>query len=175
YKQAPGQPLQRPGYYWLAYEWDNLYLACTGCNQRHKQNLFPLQDPTKRAVNHRHKIKDEQPLFIDPGKEDPKDFLGFRGEFAYAIEESSKGQTTIDYLNLNERSLPEARLHHLQKLKAICQLLKIAESQKMSLPPEFQKLVEEAKDFLKKVLQDDEAFTAASRCAIESDFEFVIE
>ncbi len=51
YQQAPGDSLERPGYYWLAYEWDNLYLSCSACNQRHKQNLFPLQNPGDRAID----------------------------------------------------------------------------------------------------------------------------
>src|SRR5436305_12373624 len=31
YRQHPADPLSRPGYYWLAYEWSNLYLACQMC------------------------------------------------------------------------------------------------------------------------------------------------
>ncbi|MBD2313334.1 hypothetical protein H6G20_16830 [Desertifilum sp. FACHB-1129] len=173
YKQAPLQPLQRPGYYWLAYEWDNLYLACTGCNQRHKQNLFPLQDPTKRAVNHRHKIKDEQPLFIDPGKEDPEDFLGFRGEYAYAIEENSKGQRTLDALKLNQRSLPEARLQRLQILKQLCQIVNLAK--RTPINEELQQEARKAEELLKKATQENSEFAAAARWAIKSNFEFVIE
>jgi uncharacterized protein (TIGR02646 family) len=110
YKQATGEPLYRPGYYWLAYEWNNLYLACSGCNQRHKQNLFPLQNPSARAISHRHNLGLEQPLFIDPGKEDPEEFIRFRGEVAYATEANIRGQATLDALKLNQRSLPEARL-----------------------------------------------------------------
>ena len=29
-----------PGYYWLANDWDNLFLACQHCNQRRKHLLF---------------------------------------------------------------------------------------------------------------------------------------
>jgi len=48
-RQSPQTPLHRPGYYWLAYEWSNLYLACEQCNRRHKQNLFPLLHDSERA------------------------------------------------------------------------------------------------------------------------------
>lgn len=44
WRQSPGQPIEQPGYYWLAYEWSNLFLACGPCNSRHKRNLFPLTD-----------------------------------------------------------------------------------------------------------------------------------
>jgi hypothetical protein len=36
---------QYPGYYWLAYDWNNLYLSCSACNQRHKKNFFLWQIP----------------------------------------------------------------------------------------------------------------------------------
>lgn len=145
YKQTMGQALQRPGYYWLAYEWDNLYLACPGCNQRHKQNLFPLQNPAQRAVSHRHSIDIEQPLFIDPGKENPEEFIGFRGEIAYAIAGNARGQTTLNSLRLNQRSLPEARLQRLRLLKALWQIVQLARSDNELDNAEFQELAKEAK------------------------------
>ena len=49
YKQKDDDDLGRPGYFWLAYDWKNLYFSCQLCNQRHKKNLFPLKDPNKRA------------------------------------------------------------------------------------------------------------------------------
>lgn len=172
YKQATGQPLQRPGYYWLAYEWNNLYLACTGCNQRQKQNLFPLQNPTKRATSHHQSINDEQPLFIDPGKEDPEEFIGFRGEIAYSIEGNPKGKVTCDSLGLNERALPEARLEQLQRLKVLHQIVRLAAKQPSNI--ELQKLAKEAKKLLEKAIRDDAQFSSASRCALQTDFQFII-
>lgn len=174
YQQANGQPLQRPGYYWLAYEWDNLYLACTGCNQRQKKNLFPLQNPGGRAVSHHHNLDDEQPLFIDPGKENPEEFIGFRGEVAYAIEGNARGQVTLKSLNLNQRELPESRLEHLQKLKILWKTVQLAKAGAGGDNPELQALAREAEAFLEKGLQDGAQFTAATRCAIATEFEFVI-
>ena len=55
-----------PGYYWLAYAWQNLYLSCEICNRRHKQKLFPRRSRGTRAprrctsceiCNRRHKQK----------------------------------------------------------------------------------------------------------------------
>jgi len=167
-----GQALQRPGYYWLAYEWDNLYLACPGCNQRHKQNLFPLQNPTGRAVNHQYSIDSELPLFIDPGKENPEEFIGFRGEIAYAVEGNTKGQTTLESLKLNQRSLPEARLQRLKLLKALWQIVQLSAQKPMD--QDFQKEVEKAADLLGKSIQADAEFSAAARWALKTNFEFVI-
>lgn len=172
YKQATGEPLQRPGYYWLAYEWDNLYLACPGCNQRHKQNLFPLQKNTNRANNHRQTIDAEQPLFIDPGKENPEEFIGFRGEIAYAIEGNLKGKVTLDSLKLNQRSLPEARLQRLQLLKSLWQIIQLA-SQK-TMDKDLQKEAEKAADLLEKATKENAEFSAASRWALQTNFQFII-
>ena len=59
--------LIKPGYYWLAADWENLLLACPHCNQTHtleifdgegwvekvvgKLNQFPLEDESKRLNN----------------------------------------------------------------------------------------------------------------------------
>ncbi len=172
YKQATGEALKYPAYYWLAYEWENLYLACTGCNQRHKQNLFPLQNPAERATNHKEKIEQEQPLFIDLGKENPEDFIGFRGVIAYAIQGSQRVQTTIDSLKLNNRSLPEARLEKLQPLRGLNQVLLLAMQRQDD--QEFQELAREAKDILENAVLDSAEFASVARCAINSDFQYVI-
>jgi len=174
YKQAVGEPLQRPGYYWLAYEWDNLYLSCTGCNQRHKQNLFPLQKPAERATNHKQKIELEQPLFIDPVKENPEDFIGFRGATPFAINGNQRGKITINALKLGnqDRALPEARLQRLQLLKNLQRIVNL--SAKQSANAELEKEAEKAATLLKKSAQDDAEFAAAARCAIQTKFRFVI-
>ena len=173
YKQATGEALKYPAYYWLAYEWENLYLACTGCNQRHKQNLFPLQNPAERATNHKQSIDQEQPIFIDFGKENPEEFIGFRGQVAYAIEGNQRGKITIDSLKLNDRALPESRLQKLQILRGLNQVLLLAIQRPND--QEFQELAMEAKDTLKKAVLDSAEFTAATRCAINSVFQYVIE
>lgn len=34
--------VERPGYWWRAYSWDNYLLSCQTCNQQWKGNLFPV-------------------------------------------------------------------------------------------------------------------------------------
>ena len=115
-RQGPDEPLQTPGYYWLAYEWKNLFFCCQICNQRHKQNLFPLLDPKRRARSHHRGIAKEQPLFIDPAAEDPAEHIGFREEFAFALNGSARGTATIDGLRLNRPELLEKRRASLKVL-----------------------------------------------------------
>jgi uncharacterized protein (TIGR02646 family) len=171
YKQSAGNPLERPGYYWLAYEWDNLYLSCAACNQRHKQNLFPLLNPADRATNHKQNINREQPLFINPGKDNPEDFIGFRAEMAYAIDGTTKGQTTIDLLRLNMRSLPEARLQRLQILRVLQQIVDLAHHQPTNIA--LQTEAAEAAKLLKDAVADSAEFAAAARWAIRQNFQGV--
>mgnify|MGYP002777798686 CR=1 FL=1 len=174
YKQGAGEPLQRPGYYWLAYEWDNLYLSCPSCNQRHKQNLFPLKDLALRATDHTQNLSQEEPLFVDPGKENPEDYIGFRGEFAFAINGSSKGEATWRALELNDggRKLPEARLQRLQLLKQLQQIINVANQQPMN--SDLQNQAREAQALLNKSVFAQSEFSAAARWAISSNFQFVI-
>jgi len=169
YQQAKGDSLNYPGYYWLAYKWENLYLSCSACNQREKKNLFPLQDSTQRATNHNQPISQEQPMFIDCGQENPEDFIGFRGEIAYAINGNQRGQMTIDYLGINQEDLIEKRLQRLQMLKVLNKVVFFANKDPTN--QESQDLANEAKSLLANALLDHAEFAAASRCAIHANFD----
>jgi len=117
YHQKAGKPLETPGYYWLAYEWSNLFASCQLCNQRHKKNLFPLENPDRRAKSHHHRIDDEKPLLIDCGAEDPETLIGFREEYAFAIDGNIRGNKTITILQINRQELVEARRTHLKSIE----------------------------------------------------------
>ena len=109
YRQHAEQSLRRPGYYWLAYEWSNLFLCCQICNQRFKKNLFPLQNPADRATSHRDEVQKEKPVFLHPGRDDPEDHIGFREAVAFAKDGSERGGRTIAALQLNRADLYEVR------------------------------------------------------------------
>lgn len=66
------EQLHEPGYYWLAYEWENLLLSGQRCNQHHKKNFFPLIKPSDRALSHHADASDEQPVFIHAANEEQK-------------------------------------------------------------------------------------------------------
>jgi uncharacterized protein (TIGR02646 family) len=118
-QQSAGEALTRPGYYWLAYEWENLLFACPTCNQT-KRNLFPLDDTTRRARSHTDPLAREEPLLIDPSKNDPAEFISFREEFAFPLEDNLRGRTSIAILKINDRKdLVERRREKLQILRAL--------------------------------------------------------
>ena len=119
YRQKPRDPLVRPGYYWLAYEWSNLLFACPLCNQRFKKNHFPLANPARRARSHRDDVGREKPQLIHPVIEEPTEFLEFREHFLHAIGGNPRGRATIRILGLNRVEIAERRLDALNKLRAL--------------------------------------------------------
>src|SRR5882724_4500569 len=119
YRQAPADPLGRPGYWWQAYEWSNLYLSCQMCNQRFKKNTFPLRDPGRRCRDHRADLAQEEPLFLDPGVVDPEDHIEFAAEQPMAKNGSLQGLVTIEALGLRREPLRERRFDRYDKLAAL--------------------------------------------------------
>lgn len=144
YKQSPADDLTRPGYYWLAYDWHNLLFSCQICNQRHKSSLFPLVDNDARARVHTDDPNAEAPLFIDPAREDPAGYVGFRREYAIAIDRDGRGEATIAGLGLNRPELLEARRTLLQLVLALAKLVAVNPDQPEAV--EARQLLEEMRD-----------------------------
>ncbi|HEV7506748.1 MAG TPA: hypothetical protein VGS07_17785 [Thermoanaerobaculia bacterium] len=110
---------ERPGYYWLAYSWSNLLVACEKCNRECKRTQFPLANPEKRARCHRNSIADEVPLLIHPALEDPQKHIRFRKDAPEGL--TCAGITTIRVLNLDTR--PELVEVRVKKFKRLARLL----------------------------------------------------
>lgn len=119
YQQDAADNLQRPGYYWLAYEWSNLFFSCQLCNQRHKKSLFPLDNPTRRARSHADDPLREKPLFLDPARDDPERSIGFRDEAAVALRGSRRAVATIEQLGLNRTAVAEKRKVYLTIVRRV--------------------------------------------------------
>lgn len=161
YRQSVGDALRKPGYYWLAYEWNNLFLACQLCNQLFKKNLFPLLDPTTRANSHKDNIENEKPAFIDPTIDDPEEFISFRREIPYPINNNPKGKATITSLGLTRPKLNEKRLEHYKLLQALFTVAHLN-------PPIRESL--DAKNLLAAAVQDSAEFAGMTRAAIKAKF-----
>ena len=161
-QQSKSGRLKKPGYYWLAYDWDNLLWACSTCNQRYKQALFPLINPVRRAANHHQDVLHEVPLLIHPAQTDPVPYVGFRQEIAYAKNGNRCGKVSIEVLGLNRANLIEARRDHLTRLKYMRMILD-QETLKESI--EGLKLMQEARVFLRDAILDSSQFTSMARSA----------
>ncbi len=89
-----------PGYYWLAYCWDNLLLACQFCNRSNKKTLFPLADPAKRAANHHVDLTVEGTLLLKPDVDTDLDaHIEFVEELP--VGRTPRGQATVEVLGLD--------------------------------------------------------------------------
>lgn len=155
-----GGSLQRPGYYWLAYAWDNLVLACQLCNQRHKRNAFPLAGGSRRARSHRGDVAKEAPRFVHPAQEDPSAVIGFHEHVAYAVGGDRRGRETIRGLGLNRAEIRGDRERFLEKLRVIRDLA-------AAVPPSpargaAQRLLDEA-------VRDDAEYAAMARAFLKAN------
>ena len=137
WQQQKGMAKYKPGYYWLAYEWENLLYSCSECNTIFKHSLFPLANPAVRDIAHRD-IRREEPLLINPSSENPADFIGFRRELVVPRnvngQPSHKGQTTIDLLGLNSRAdLKKRRFDAYREYKILLKIKSILETVRMTM------------------------------------------
>lgn len=153
-----GQERLRPGYYWLAYTWENLFYACPDCNQYRKRDLFPLVDEAMRVRDHHGAIENETPLLLNPsGPEDPRDHIGFAGEVARPF--SDRGDATIDLIQLDRDALARDRRRHLEHLSAFYGAILLLEA---DTRPEAIAFVADIRGKLAAAQRRDAKFSAAS-------------
>lgn len=153
-----GQGVKYPGYYWLAYSWNNLFLSCVECNSS-KRDLFPLQHQTTRAESHHDNIEMEQPLFVDPGQDDPRLHIQFYGSAVAPL--SDRGLSTIESMKLQRSNLEELRgdkLNLIKKSRLIIELASKLEPGELD-PGE----IEEARRFLGRSITPEETYSAMAR------------
>lgn len=164
YQQSKTDKLIQPGYFWLAYEWDNLYFSCEKCNRSYKRSFFPLVDNAKRATAHTMKIEHEEALLIDPSKDDPEDFLEFIGINIRSINGNEKGSKTIERIGLDRPFLDEDKLTIYKVLKTIFEL-----SENLEVPID-------KRNELKKMLSDytkpKAEYSVMIKCAIRDEFKY---
>ena len=117
--------------------------------------LFPLRNAGQRARSHHDDSAAEEALFIDPGAMNPEEFIAFRQEYPYAIDDNDLGRMTIDALGLDREALAERRRDHLTALLLVKAL---AESDS----PE----ADDARDYLHRSIQDTAEYASMARAAL---------
>jgi hypothetical protein len=153
YKSQKKDRLKKPGYYWLGYEWSNLYFVCSPCNTK-KANFFPLHNEDKRATWHKMDISDERPFLLDPaGEEDPRKHIVFDNEFPRGITEI--GKKTIEICSLDRDGLNGKRKKILNQIDDNILILMTKEENSVEV-------VERAKQFILKCKEKESEFSAAA-------------
>jgi uncharacterized protein (TIGR02646 family) len=135
---ATGVNTLRPGYFWLACEWENLLVSCPDCNRsRHhdvpgqdakvklgKETQFPLSDEGFRLRKQGSLVNEEGVrLLLDPCTDDPEQHLTFDVKgLIHARSDgngklSAKGAASITVFALQRKDLVEDRLRVLNDLR----------------------------------------------------------
>lgn len=156
-----GGALVKPGYFWLAYEWDNLYVSCQICNQQHKRNAFPVAGP--RATRQNPDLRAEQAVFIDPGHEEPSDHIEFIDSAAHG--RTARGQATVGALGLNRSPLDDSRRTLIKLHRALLDALEPLMDRNDAIA---RNATQAILDNLCAAMQDDAEYAAMSRCLIRA-------
>lgn len=119
-------------YWWLSYEWLNLYPSCPVCN-RMKGSRFPVDGPRAVPQSGPEALRQEGRQLLDPCQDDPADHLVF-SEDGTVASDSRMGRITIEVLGLNRLDLVEARRSAWERLHHTLESLEEA-LQAGALPP----------------------------------------
>ena len=178
-----------PGYYWLAYKWENLYPSCTFCNQRRKDyprfddtrilpsqgklDQFPIENEANRAMKPEDKLSQERPLLLDPCKDDPEKHFTYdiHGQIHPAESNDGFAEETIRICHLRRRRLRDDRARTILRVCKLIRTIQVArDSNNKEIEKELNLLLD---DFTapfsvyagaaRAVKRDPEAFTSKPR------------
>lgn len=101
--------LQHPGYYWLAYDWQNLVPSCAICNQQ-KGAMFPLLHGSRHALTPTD-IGSESPVLIHPAldTEEPETHFEYIPKTGALKPKTERARAIDKIVRLNREGLYEAR------------------------------------------------------------------
>ena len=165
-----------PGYWWLAYEWDNLLLACKTCNQGAKKTHFPLKKELSRAKKKSDDLQAEDPLLLNPSIDDVEKYFLYEWDepnpscvriSSKDKNKKGKGQRTIDILDLNRDRLLEERKDYLTtRLNLVRRLLESIPKNRATVK---EKDVEKnVIEILKSMISPEEQFSGFAKFYFES-------
>jgi uncharacterized protein (TIGR02646 family) len=123
---------QKPGYYWLANDWDNLLLSCQHCNQgrrhllegdtkavsRGKLDQFPIANDKKRAKKPSDSLDEEDKVryLLNPCKDKPENHFSYDAKEGVIKAETEMGEKSIEVYVLQRPSLVNSRQKRLLEL-----------------------------------------------------------
>jgi hypothetical protein len=120
-RQTPSLKSRRkPGYYWLAYAWENLLWACRECNAHRKNDRFPLANPRRRARSPDDDLTGERPLLVDPVSDNPEQHLAFHAEEVIALD--ARGRASIAVLGMDQADITGLRREKYERMRILYDL-----------------------------------------------------
>jgi hypothetical protein len=114
------------GYYWLAFSWDNLLIACPTCNTfksshfkiKNSRVVFDNKEENIKNINSLSSLYDiiEQPLMVNPEVTEPIGYLIFSQDGKIGSEDE-RFQYTIETCHLDRTDLNDQRRKILEDFK----------------------------------------------------------
>lgn len=163
YKKNGAKAKTYPGYYWLAYDWNNLLYSCEKCNRKHKKNDFPLniENTRKPFHNHVNNLVNEDCLLINPNTENPATFFTFKEEVPVPVGGSLKGATSIKAYGLER--LNNSRLENLKAIKLALTLVNIDETNVVEVRNAANDLKISSADLVGSIIDAKQLFNSAAK------------
>ena len=167
------------GYYWLGYEWENLYLSCPHCNQKRKDkprwgdpqtlpaggklDQFPLMDERTRAMSHNSDIYGEHTLLIDPCYDDPEWYFAYdpHGQI-FSLGDNPYGEETIEIFHLKRRRLRDARRGIIKLTSEFVKKIKKAQSNGND------DAINDLEDLLQNFIADNSQYAGVARFVVNN-------
>ena len=176
-----------PGYFWLAYDWQNLFLACQVCNQIFKNDFFPIEVEDARAQTNHCDIKDEIPFIVHPSLDEPEIEIKYRESVPFGITE--RGKKTIAYLGFGSVEhgkqfgieysekhkvriirLADEREKYYKEKELIFKTIRVLESLEKNV--ESDNLLIALKNSLQDATKEDAVWSSMIKCALQKEFKF---
>ena len=177
--------LVKPGYYWLAAEWDNLLPSCIDCNRgrtqltpddiddgevRGKENFFPLTSAPDSPLDHRSWVArddNRRRLLLHPCRDWPEAHLEFHFN-GTVTGTTRKGRVTISVLGLDRLALNRARrelvLELAKRIRTITVMMRVLDgAPEARLSNELEQLMLDLED---RTL-DQQPFAAMARTVVD--------
>lgn len=106
-------------YWWLAYEWRNLYLSCSMCS-KFRRDLFPVQNEKYRGrlLDDWDTLQNEKYLLLDPCVDNPEDFIAY-DDYGLALATDERSKVTIEAFSLNRGVLVDMRRSEIDHFERI--------------------------------------------------------
>lgn len=132
-------------YWWLVYEWFNLYLSCANCN-RTKGSRFPVDGPRIKIPQgaqaklgapwyEKNLRAEERALLLDPCAEgfDPDKHLLFDSETGEVAGLTTEGEVSIEIFALNRLDLMAARKRSLENTLLVLKTITVGTMDEVAL------------------------------------------
>lgn len=101
-------------YFWLAYEWTNLFPVCSECN-RNKGSRFPITGSRAPVGTSLGELAGEGVLLLNPCEDAPETHLVFSTD-GMVTSPTEQGRVSIDVYGLNRADLIAARRNEYARL-----------------------------------------------------------